>query len=131
VSAPASRGLADPAERGHLDVQPIVLRRIVEHAADQVPGTVRYERRLAGIDVGEAGSSARVSVGSGDPLAVDVRLELTLRYPAPVRAVVEAVRAKVGEELTRIAGFHIRSMSVTVTGLRDAPTPVARGRTPL
>ena len=131
MSAPAARGLADPAERGHLDVQPIVLRRIVEYAADLVPGTVRYERRLAGIDVGESGASARVSVGSGDPLAVDVRLELTLRYPAPVRAVIEAVRAKVGEELTRIAGFHVRSMSVTVTGLREPSAPAARARTPL
>jgi uncharacterized alkaline shock family protein YloU len=92
---------------------------------------VRYERRLAGIDVGEAGASARVSVGAADPLAVDVRLELTLRYPAPVRAVIEAVRAKVAEELTRIAGFHVRSMSVTVTGLREPSTPVARARTPL
>ncbi|MCO1660944.1 Asp23/Gls24 family envelope stress response protein [Pseudonocardia humida] len=131
MSAPAAAGLVDPADRGHLDVQPIVLRRIVEYAADQVPGTLRHERRLAGIDVGEAGASARVSVGSGDPLAVDVRLELTLRYPARVRAVVEAVRAKVGEELTRIAGFHVRTMTVTVAGLRESPTPGASPRIPL
>ncbi|WP_214405943.1 Asp23/Gls24 family envelope stress response protein [Pseudonocardia lacus] len=131
MSSPAAVPLEDVGERGHLDVQPIVLRRIVEFAADSVPGTLRHERRLAGIDVGEAGASARVSVGSGDPLAVDVRLELTLRYPAPVRAVIEAVRAKVGEELTRIAGFHVRTMTVTVVGLREPPTPTARTRTPL
>jgi hypothetical protein len=42
---------AEPAERqaGH---PPAVLRKIVEHAADSVPGTLRNERRLAGIDVG-------------------------------------------------------------------------------
>jgi uncharacterized alkaline shock family protein YloU len=45
--------------------------------------------------------------------------------------VIEAVRAKVAEELTRIAGFHVRSMSVTVTGLREPSTSVARARTPL
>ena len=131
MSAPAAAGPVDPADRGHLDIQPIVLRRIVEYAADRVPGTLRHERRLAGIDVGEAGASARVSVGSGDPLAVDVRLELTLRYPAPVRAVVEAVRAEVSEEVARISGFHVRTMTVTVAGLREAPVPAAGARTPL
>src|SRR5438034_8489592 len=65
-------------DRGRLDIHPTVLRKIVEHAADQVPGTLRHERRLAGIDIGEAGASARVTTGSGDPPAVDIRLELTL-----------------------------------------------------
>jgi hypothetical protein len=47
---------AEPAERGRLDIHPTVLRKIVEHAADGVPGTLRNERRLAGIDVGESGA---------------------------------------------------------------------------
>ena len=49
--------LVEPAERGRLDIHPAVLRKIVEHAADGVPGTLRHERRLAGIDVGESGAS--------------------------------------------------------------------------
>jgi uncharacterized alkaline shock family protein YloU len=122
----------DPGDRGHLEIHPLVLRRIVEFAADQVPGTVRHGRRLAGIDVGETGASARVSVGSADPLAVDVRLELTLRYPAPVRAVVDAVRARVGEELTALSGHHLRALTVTVAGLHEAPAAVpATGRAAL
>jgi uncharacterized alkaline shock family protein YloU len=121
-----TRELAPPAERGRLEIHPSVLRKVVEHAADQVPGTLRHERRLAGIDIGEAGASARISTGSGDPTAVDVRLELTLQYPAPVRTVVDAVRAKVGEELTRIAGRRIRAMTVTVAGLRPARPTAAR-----
>ena len=48
-------------DRGVLEISPTVLRKIVEHAADQVPGTLRHERRLAGIDVGEAGASAKVT----------------------------------------------------------------------
>lgn len=114
------------AERGRLEIHPAVLRKIIEHTADQVPGTLRHERRLAGIDIGEAGASARVVTGSGDPATVDVRLELTLQYPASVRTVVEAVRAKVGEELVRIAGTHVRAMTVTVAGLRPARHTVAR-----
>jgi uncharacterized alkaline shock family protein YloU len=116
------------AERGRLEIHPAVLRKIVEHAADQVPGTLRHERRLAGIDIGgEAGASARVTTGPGDPPSVDLRLELTLQYPAPVRSVVDAVRAKVGDELVRITGHRVRAMTVTVAGLRSA-RPAASAR---
>jgi uncharacterized alkaline shock family protein YloU len=115
--------LADPAERGRLDINPAVLRKIVEHAADGVPGTLRNERRLAGIDVGEHGASARVTVGTGEPAPVDVRLELTLRYPTTVRAVVDAVRTAVAEELARLAGHRMRTLAVTVTGMRGATVP--------
>lgn len=120
MTTPAS-ALVPIEERGRLDIDPVVLRKIVEHAADQVPGTLRHERRLAGIEVGEAGASARISTGTGDPTAVDVRLELTLQYPAPVRSVVDAVRARVSAELTRLAGHHVRSLAVTVSGLRTTP----------
>jgi uncharacterized alkaline shock family protein YloU len=112
--------LAEPADRGTLDIHPAVLRKIVEHAADSVQGTVRNERRLAGIDVGESGASARVTVGTGDPTPVDVQLELTLRYPTTVRSVVEAVRAAVTQDLSRLAGHRVRAMAVTVTGMRGA-----------
>jgi uncharacterized alkaline shock family protein YloU len=115
---------AEPAERGRLDIHPAVLRKIVEYAADGVPGTLRNERRLAGIDVGESGASARVTVGPGEPAHVDVRLELTLRYPEPVRSVVDAVRAAVADDLARLAGHRMRSLAVTVTALRDAAAPV-------
>jgi uncharacterized alkaline shock family protein YloU len=119
-------GLPAVEERGRLEIHPTVLRKIVEHAADQVPGTLRHERRLAGIDIGEAGASARVTTGSGDPPTVDIRLELTLQYPAPVRTVVAAVRARVGEELARVAGHRVRALTVTVAGLRPARPAAAR-----
>jgi uncharacterized alkaline shock family protein YloU len=116
--------LAEPAERGRLDIHPAVLRKIVEYAADGVPGTLRNERRLAGIEVGESGASARVTVGPGDPAPVDVRLELTVRYPATVRSVVDAVRVAVAEDLSRLAGHRMRALAVTVTGLRGVAAPV-------
>ncbi len=118
----------DMDDRGRLDIGPTVLRKIVEHAADQVPGTLRHERRLAGLGVGAAGAGAKVSAGSGDPATVDVRLELTLQYPGSVRAVVAAVRANVNAELDRIAGHQVRSLTVTVSGLRGAPAAAAQNR---
>lgn len=121
----ADRAVEDRAveDRGSLEIHPVVLRKIVEHAADQVAGTLRHERRLAGIEVGEAGARAKVTTGSGGPTSVDVRLELTLRYPAPVRSVVAAVRAQVDGELDRIAGHRVRALAVTVSGLRGAAAP--------
>jgi uncharacterized alkaline shock family protein YloU len=123
-----STTLAAAEDRGLLEINPVVLRKIIEHAADQVPGTLRHGRRLAGIDVGEVGASAKVTTGSGDQTAVDVRLELHLQYPAAVRTVVDAVRARVGEELDHIAGHRVRSLTVTVAGLRGPHTTAPRLR---
>lgn len=108
---------SSPEERGRLDIHPTVLRKIVEHAADGTPGTLLHERRLAGVGVGRVGSSAKISDGPDG--TVDVALELTLQYPAPVRRTVDAVRARVGEELSRMTGRHIRNLAVTVAGLRS------------
>lgn len=114
-------------DRGRLEIHPAVLRKIVEHAADQVPGTLRHERRLAGIDVGEVGAVAKVLTGGDDAATVDVAVELTLRYPAVVRTVIDAVRETVGAELARVAGHRLRGFTVTVSGFRGAERPqVAR-----
>jgi uncharacterized alkaline shock family protein YloU len=115
------------ADRGRLEIHPAVLRKIVEHAADQVPGTLRHERRLAGIDVGEVGAVAKVVTGVGEAQTVDVALELTLQYPAVVRSVVEAVRERVGAELDAIAGYRLRGCTVTVAAFRGVgPALTAR-----
>lgn len=119
--------MIEPSERGRLDIHSSVLRKIVEHAADQVAGTLRSERTVVGLGVGTTGASAKVRPGAGDPTAVDVRLELTLEYPAPVRSTVEAVRARVSDELARIAGHRVRDLAVLVSGLRGAgPAPRLR-----
>ena len=103
-----STTLAGPEDRGLLEINPVVLRKIIEHAADQVPGTLRHGRRLAGIDVGEVGASAKVTTA--------------------VRTVVDAVRAKVGEDLDHMAGHRVRSLTVTVAGLRSPHATAPRPR---
>ncbi|GEL20584.1 Asp23/Gls24 family envelope stress response protein [Pseudonocardia asaccharolytica] len=118
---------AGPEMRGRLDIHPTVLRKIIEHTADQVPGTLRGARRVAGIGVGTTGASARISAGGGAPAVVDVRLELALGYPCDVRAVVAAVRTRVEEQLWRLAGHRLRTLAVTVTGLRGLPAPPRLG----
>ena len=117
----------DADTRGVLDIAPAVLRTIVEHASDQVPGTLHRERRLAGMEVGDAGPRARITAGV-DGSSVDVRLDLTCAYPAPVKETVAAVKARVAAELERIAGCRLRTIAVTVSGLRPARPAAPRIR---
>lgn len=110
----------EPAERGRLEIAPSVLRKIVEHVADQAPGSLRGTRRVAGVGVGETAAVAKVAVGAD---IVDIRLELGLRYPESVPEMVGRIRERVSEEVTRITGLRVRTFDVTVSGLHRAQTP--------
>lgn len=105
-------------DRGRLDVHPSVLRKIVEYAADRVPGTLHRGRTLAGFDVGDAGIKATITTTGVN--TVDIRLDLALTYPAPVHDTVAAIREQVASDLERIAGHRVRSLAVNVSGLRGA-----------
>ncbi|ALE84315.1 hypothetical protein [Pseudonocardia sp. HH130629-09] len=126
--------LPDPAERGVLEIDPAVLRKIVEYAADTAPATRHRARRVAGLDVGESGPTARVTrrpgpaqgtVGAtsggttGDAGEVDVRLRLTLAHPGSVRASVAEVRERIDADLRRTTGHRLRGLTVEVEALRS------------
>ncbi|WP_020658056.1 Asp23/Gls24 family envelope stress response protein [Amycolatopsis benzoatilytica] len=113
-AAPSRTDLPEPAERGSLSIAQTVVRKVAQHAADQVPGTVPAERRVAGVSTGTSGTSAKVGGSDND---VDLSLDLALRYPAPVREVTGQVRDRVVEEVERITSYHVRSVAVTVTAL--------------
>lgn len=119
VDLPRS-ALPEPAERGALSIAHTVVRKVAQHAADLVPGTVPNERRIAGVSTGKAGASAKVAGSDND---VDLALELALRYPAPVQAVTGDVRAKVVEEVERLTSYHVRSLAVTVSALLPDVAP--------
>jgi uncharacterized alkaline shock family protein YloU len=109
-------------DRGTLSIDHVVVRKVAQRAADQVPGTATAERRIAGLGVGARGSTAKVSGRDND---VDLALDLALRYPAPVRRVAGDVRAKVTEEVEHITSYHVRSVAVTVSALvPDVPPRV-------
>ena len=103
-------GWVEAAERGRLSIDPSVVRRVVEHAADLVPGTARAPRRLSA----DRGASARVSGAGND---VDVRLDVALVYPLPVREKVAEIRETVTGEVERITGYHVRGLDVVVSAL--------------
>ncbi|WP_051341600.1 Asp23/Gls24 family envelope stress response protein [Pseudonocardia spinosispora] len=109
----------EPAERGRLDISPTVLRKIVEHAVDGAPGTLPGTRKVAGVGVGQTGSTAKVAVG--DDL-VDIKLDLVVRYPGSVPKVIEQLRERVIAEVDRITGHRVRMFDVTVSGLHREQT---------
>jgi uncharacterized alkaline shock family protein YloU len=109
----------DPEERGQLRIDPSVLRKIAEHTADRIPGSLRARRTVAGVGLGSAGATAKVTV-TGQ--RVDLRVELALCYPGPVRSTVEQLRSKIRDEIGRITGYQVHSIAVTVTGLLPEPS---------
>lgn len=108
----------DPEERGRLRIDPSVLCKIAEHTADLTPGTLRARRTVAGVGLGTAGTTAKAAV-TGQ--RVDLWVELALCYPGPVRSMVEQLRSKIRDEIQRITGYQVRSITVTVTALLPEP----------
>jgi uncharacterized alkaline shock family protein YloU len=109
----------DPEERGRLRIDSSVLRKIAEHTADRIPGSLRARRTVAGVGLGSAGAIAKVTV-TGQ--RVDLRVELALCYPGSVRSTVEQLRSEIRDEIGRITGYQVRSIAVTVTGLLPEPS---------
>jgi uncharacterized alkaline shock family protein YloU len=111
--------LPEPADRGTLTIDQSVVRKVVEHAADRVPGTARAQRRL----IGDRGSVAKISGAGND---VDVRLDIALNYPLPVREKVAEVRGAIVEEVERITGYRVRGVDVVVSALLPEANPRVR-----
>jgi uncharacterized alkaline shock family protein YloU len=106
--------LGPAEERGRLVIAHTVVRKIAQYAADEVPGTTRARRSLAGVELGRQGASAKI-FGNGNE--VDVLIDLALHYPAAVRDVVDAVRTHVAEEIGRLTAYRVRALDVTVSAL--------------
>ncbi|MGC7098842.1 Asp23/Gls24 family envelope stress response protein [Amycolatopsis lurida] len=115
--------LAEAEERGTLSIDHSVVRKVAQRAADQVPGTAKVERKVAGLGLGSHGAGAKVSGRDND---VDLALDLALHYPAPVRTVVGEVRERVTREVEHITSYKVRSLAVTVSALLPEIQPRVR-----
>ncbi len=113
------KALPAPEERGALEVHQAVVRKVAEHVADHTPGTLPTRRTVAGVGIGQQGASAKVGSGGGE---VDIRLEVALRYPDPVRETVAELRRRVTDEVRHITGYEVHSVDVTVSALLPEPT---------
>lgn len=114
-STPAPDTTQETEERGRLEIDQTVVRKVAEHAANLVPGTATISRTLGH----DRGALAKIG-GSGN--LVDIDMDLGLHYPANVRHVVGVVREKVTEEVSRLTGYRVRAVEVTVSALQPEPT---------
>lgn len=117
MNAPVPAPTVDPAERGKLRIDHSVVRKLAERAADAVDGTAIVERRVAGLGAGRHGAHVKVR-GHGD--ALDLSLDIGLTYPAPLREMVDNVRAAVTETVEHFTSYQVRSFAVTVSALRPS-----------
>ncbi|GAA1906547.1 hypothetical protein GCM10009737_04150 [Nocardioides lentus] len=105
-------GAADrpPEERGRLDLKTRALAHLAEHAASEVPGTVR------------SGSAVRRSLGRAYPHAsasldagrASLDLDVAVAWPAPVADVARRTRDHVLERARTLSGIDVRRVDVTV-----------------
>jgi uncharacterized alkaline shock family protein YloU len=123
VSEPESTALPEAENRGALTIDHAVVRKVAQRAADQVEGTAKVERKVAGLGLGIHG--AGVKVGGRDD-NVDLALDVALRYPVPVRTVVADIRSRITDEVERITSYRVRSLAVTVSALVPDVQPRVR-----
>lgn len=119
--APSIAVVAD--ERGRLRIDPSVVRKVAERAADLTPGVVPVTRKVTGISLGSTGVTAHVTI-TGQ--RVDLCVELALRYPGAVRCTADELRRRIADEVQRITSYQVNSTAVTVTALLPEPEPGAQ-----
>lgn len=91
----------NPGERGTLTVRGRAAGRIVERAALEVPGVVRYTTRRGAALTGRELPRAVVDMTLPEP---NVRVDIALVWPSPVAALCRRVRAQVVADLDRLTG---------------------------
>jgi uncharacterized alkaline shock family protein YloU len=106
-----------PQERGIMVVPAHVLALAAYEAARAVPDViaVRRARPLRERDVGE-----------GAATAVEIAIELVVRYGAAVPRVTEAVRSAVIDTLQESLGLEVRAVHIDVTDIADGTRSSAR-----
>jgi uncharacterized alkaline shock family protein YloU len=110
ATAPA---LADPADRGGLEVADRVVQRIVLAATREVDGTAVV---TTGITTPMSRSYPRATVVvAGD--RVRARVEVAGRWPVPAARLAADVRATVARQLVALAGLRVDAVDVTVAAM--------------
>jgi uncharacterized alkaline shock family protein YloU len=116
-------GPVDPADRGRTVVADRVVAKIAAQAATEVEHAAGLRRSLAGRAVGDPRVRAQADV---DGHVTALRLEVAVDFPAPVRQVTRAVRQRVTERVSTLAGMTVDHVDITVAALRRKPVDVRR-----
>lgn len=95
---PSGEPLADPGERGRLEVSTRAVERIAQQVAVPTPGIGGGGRRVLGVQVSEASSDARprVSAAVAWPVA-RLHVEVAVEYPHPIVPTVAELRRRLAD----------------------------------
>ncbi len=123
-------------ELGRIDVAPRAVEKIAALAALEVPdaggvGGGFINRAVAGAPGlgwlrSSSGKLPKVSADVDGALAY-LDVELSVRWPAPIAQVTDAVRERIGEQIGAFVGLAVREVNIQVVELvtEDAGTRVA------
>ena len=109
--------LPEPADRGVVDIAPVVFEKLAMRATAEVPGVEGEVRTgLERLLPWASGTPADAAAEVGDD---DVALDLTFNvaYPEPVRRVTDEVRRHVAERIEGLTGRTVRYVNITVQEL--------------
>ena len=127
VTADAGLGDAaptDPSERGWTSITDRVVQKTVAQAAlevDHVHGISR--QRISRALRSGGGVEAHVAIDGG---LAQLRVEIEVDYPAPVRLITRQVRRHVRDRVTRLCGLTVADVDITVAALRLETRQVRR-----
>ncbi|MBW8483802.1 Asp23/Gls24 family envelope stress response protein [Actinomadura parmotrematis] len=114
--------------RGTTTIADRVVARIAAYAAGTCEETGGAQRRVLGVPMGGSGTANTDVHVRGD--IVTARVELTVAYPAPVRAVAREVRERVRRQIERQTGLTVRQVDVEVAALERAVPAQRTAREP-
>jgi uncharacterized alkaline shock family protein YloU len=117
-------GPTDPSERGWTSITDRVVQKTAAQAAlevDHVHGISR--QRISRALRSGGGVEAHVAIDGG---LAQLRVEIEVDYPAPVRLITRHVRRHVRDRVTRLCGLTVTDVDITVAALRLETRQVRR-----
>lgn len=131
---PESPARIGRGELGRIEVSDRVVEKIAAQAAVEIPDAGGAAARVLGRPVPGAGRFGIRGAGLGNLPRVNadvdgelgfLDVELSVRWPAPVGKVTEAVRQQLFKRIDELVGLIIREVNIEVVAL-IAETPPAR-----
>ncbi|MCU1536660.1 MAG: hypothetical protein JWP82_1011 [Humibacillus sp.] len=121
---PAARTPA--RSRGHLVIDKRVIERVASHAASESGPTGGVSGGFLGIGAsGDLDTPPTADVELVGQTAV-IGLDLTVAYPAPIRAASDHVRTHVMERVHTLTGVEVTRVDITVARLMPADDPTRK-----
>lgn len=116
-------------ERGRLHVADRVVERVAGYAVTLVPDATAAPRRVLGRAMGQRDSEdeakVRAEVHGG---TANVHATIAVRWPASVRAVAQAVRSRIRDDLNLITEVTVDHIDIDVVSLPADITHARRVR---